>query len=50
LLLPFITTDDKGKQRKTYPYKSMMTPYEKLKSLPHAKTHLKADFHFEILD
>jgi hypothetical protein len=28
----------------------MMTPYEKLKSLPNAKTYLKADFHFEILD
>jgi hypothetical protein len=47
---PEVTTDDKGKQRKSYPYKSMMTPYEKLKSLPHAKTYLKADFHFEILD
>ncbi len=47
---PEVTTDDKGKQRKTYPYKSMMTPYEKLKSLPNAKTYLKADFHFEILD
>jgi hypothetical protein len=47
---PEVATDDKGKQRKTYPYKSMMTPYEKLKSLPNAKTYLKADFHFEILD
>ena len=47
---PEVTTDDKGKQRKTYPYKSMMTPYEKLKSLSNAKTYLKADFHFEILD
>jgi hypothetical protein len=47
---PDVTTDDKGKQRKTYPYKSMMTPYEKLKSLPDAETYLKADFHFEILD
>jgi transposase InsO family protein len=47
---PEVTTDDKGKQHKTYPYKSMMTPYEKLKSLPNAKTYLKADFHFEILD
>lgn len=45
-----VITDKKGKQRKTYPYKSMMTPYEKLKSLPDAETYLKADFHFEILD
>jgi len=29
-------TDAKGKQRKTYPYKQMMTPYDKLKSLPEA--------------
>ena len=28
----------------------MMTPYEKFKSLPKAKTYLKPDFHFEILD
>jgi len=47
---PEITTDSKGKQRKKYPYKNMMTPYEKLKSLPDAKTYLKPDIHFEILD
>jgi len=47
---PKIITDDKGKQRKTYPYENMMTPYEKLKSLPNAKIYLKPDFHFEILD
>ena len=47
---PEITTDDKGKERKTYAYKNMMTPYEKLKSLPDAKMYLKPDFHFEILD
>ncbi len=47
---PETTTDEKGKQRKIYLYKNMMTPYEKLKSLPDAKTYLKADFHFEILD
>jgi hypothetical protein len=28
----------------------MMTPYEKLKSLPDAKMYLKPDFHFEIVD
>lgn len=45
-----VTTDSKGKQRKTYPYESMMTPYEKLKSLPNAKIYLKAGFNFEILE
>jgi hypothetical protein len=30
-------TDAKGRQRKHYPYKLMMTPYEKLKSPPEAK-------------
>jgi transposase InsO family protein len=47
---PEIITDKKGKQRKTYSYKSLMTPYEKLKSLPNAETYLKANFHFIILD
>ena len=47
---PEITTDKKGKQRKRYLYKNMMTPYEKLKSLPNAERYLKPDFHFEILD
>jgi hypothetical protein len=28
----------------------MMTPYEKLKSLPKVQRCLKSDFHFEILD
>lgn len=28
----------------------MMTPYEKLKSLPNAKNYLKSDITFEILD
>jgi len=45
-----IRTDNKGKQRKTYPYKSMMTPYDKLKSLPNAKDYLKPGNSFEILD
>ena len=31
--LPVITTNAKGKQVKTYPYKAMMTPFENLKSL-----------------
>ena len=47
---PEIEIDQKGKERKKYRYKDMMTPYEKLKSLPNAKTHLKPDVSFEILD
>lgn len=47
---PEITTDQRGKQRKSYPYKNMMTPYEKLKSLPDAETYLKPGIYFEILD
>ena len=43
-------TDSKGKQRKIYPYENMMTPYEKLKSLPQAKDYLKPGVSFEILD
>jgi len=47
---PEIATNDKGKQRKIYAYKNMMTPYEKLKSLPKAKSYLKEGICFEILD
>ena len=43
-------TDAKGRQRKRYPYKLMMTPYEMLKSLPKAKQFLKLDITFEHLD
>jgi transposase InsO family protein len=43
-------TDAKGRSRKRYPYKLMMTPYEKLKSLPKPKQFLKADLTFEQLD
>ncbi len=43
-------TDAKGKQRKRYPYRLMMTPYEKLKSLPQAETFLKLGVNFEQLD
>ncbi|MGK0268735.1 MAG: hypothetical protein ACI8Y3_001352 [Paraglaciecola sp.] len=44
---PEVITDEKGKQRKTYLYENMMTPYEKLKSLPNAQIYLKPDFHFK---
>ncbi len=45
-----IKIDKKGKEKKTYPYHSMMTPYEKLKSLPNAAGYLKAGASFESLD
>ncbi len=47
---PVTITDPKGKQRKTYPYEQMMTPYEKLKSLPEAASYLKAGITFQDLD
>jgi transposase InsO family protein len=43
-------TDAKGRQRKRYPYKLMMTPYEKLKSLPNAEQFLKKGITFEQLN
>jgi len=45
-----IKIDKKGKEKKFYPQKNRMTPYEKLKSLPNAKKYLKDTFSFEILD
>ncbi|MGH8711832.1 MAG: integrase catalytic domain-containing protein [Burkholderiales bacterium] len=47
---PEIIVDAKGKQRKRYPYERMMTPYEKLKSLPNAASFLKPSVTFEQLD
>jgi len=47
---PEIRTDQKGKERKIYRYEAMMTPYEKLKSLPQAEAHLKPGVTFEILE
>jgi len=45
-----IVTDQKGKERRTYPIKLMMTPYEKLKSLPEGKYTLKPGINFKALD
>jgi transposase InsO family protein len=42
--------DAKGRQRKRYPYKLMMTPYEKLKSLHKAEQFLKPNVTFLQLD
>ena len=47
---PETKTDKKGKQVKTYPYKNMMTPYDKLKSLPNADLYLKKGVTFKDLD
>jgi len=47
---PETRTDDQGKQRKVYRYETMMTPYDKLKSLPDAKDYLKPGLSFAILD
>ncbi len=33
--------DSKGKERKKYRYESMMTPYDKFRSLPNAESYLK---------
>lgn len=43
-------TDEKGKVRKRYRQKDMMTPYDKLKSLPQAADYLKAGVTFDDLD
>lgn len=47
---PITTTDEKGKQRKKYPYDKMMTPYEKLKSLENAQAFLKEGITFDALE
>jgi len=49
-LFPTVITDEKGKQKKKYEYKNMMTPYEKFKSLPEAETYLKEGLSFKKLD
>lgn len=43
-------TDNKGRIRKRYRQQDMMTPYDKLKSLPNAEQHLKPGITFEQLD
>jgi len=45
-----IKENKKGKQKKHYPYKNMMTPYDKLKSLPNAEDYLKPEVTFADLD
>lgn len=47
---PVPKEDDKGKVKKSYPYKAMMTPYEKLKSLPDTEQYLMPGTTLEQLD
>jgi len=42
--------DHRGKVKKTYPYEKVMTPYEKLKSLPEAESYLKIGITLQQLD
>ncbi len=43
-------TDEKGRVRKRYRYQDMTTPYEKLRSLPEAKSYLKKGATMKKLD
>jgi transposase InsO family protein len=45
-----IRTNNKGRIEKLYRYEEMMTPYDKLKSLPQAHTYLKSHASFPALD
>ncbi len=47
---PVETVDAKGKIKKRYPYENLMTPYDKLRSLPQAQAFLKPGITFEQLD
>lgn len=49
-LFPTTIVDEKGKEKKKYVYKDMMTPYEKFKSLTNAEQYLKTGLSFEKLD
>jgi len=47
---PETITNAKGKQQKVYPYKKVMRPYEKLKSLPEVADYLKPESSLPELD
>lgn len=47
---PTEEVDAKGRVRKRYRYDQMMTPYDKLKSLPNASTYFKPGLDFQQLD
>ena len=42
--------DPRGKVKRAYPYQEVMTPYEKLKSLPEAQSYLQPGVSMEKLD
>ena len=48
-LFPVVEVNEKGKEKKIYYYKNMMTPYEKLISLPDVANHLKPGITLESL-
>jgi transposase InsO family protein len=45
-----VTVDAQGKRQRAYKHDNYATPYEKLKSLPHAESYLKPDHSFAKLD
>jgi hypothetical protein len=47
---PVSVTDRKGKIKKKYPYETIKTPYEKLKSLPGVETYLRPGITLNELD
>jgi transposase InsO family protein len=47
---PETLTDSRGKQKKVYPYHKLMTPYEKLRAIPHGESFLKKNLSFTQLD
>jgi transposase InsO family protein len=47
---PDTITNAKGKQQKVYPYKNVMTPFEKLKSLSESEPYLKPEISMDILN
>jgi len=47
---PVLVIDHRGKVKKTYLYQNMMTPYEKLKSLPGAESYLRPGVTIKQLD
>ena len=46
---PVSVIDHRGKIRKTYPYKEVMTPYERLKTVPRAESYLRPGLTLEKL-
>jgi hypothetical protein len=47
---PVTIIDQKGKVRKKYPYETIKTPYEQLKSLPQVATYLRSGITIDELD